>query len=41
MDVDVVQFCKVVDAKKAAFDVADYSSAINWASQTALRGGPD
>jgi regulator of protease activity HflC (stomatin/prohibitin superfamily) len=26
-----------VDPKKAALDVADYKSAINWASQTALR----
>ena len=28
---------KVVDTKKAALDVADYQSAISWASQTALR----
>jgi regulator of protease activity HflC (stomatin/prohibitin superfamily) len=32
-----VLFWKVIDPKKAALDVADYSSAINWASQTALR----
>ena len=37
MDVDAVLFWKVVDPKKAALDVADYQSAINWASQTALR----
>lgn len=37
VDVDAVLFWKVVDPKKAALDVADYSSAINWASQTALR----
>jgi regulator of protease activity HflC (stomatin/prohibitin superfamily) len=32
-----VLFWKVVDPKKAALDVADYQSAISWASQTALR----
>ena len=37
VDVDAVLFWKVIDPKKAALDVADYSSAINWASQTALR----
>ena len=37
MDVDAVLFWKVLDPKKAALDVADYISAINWASQTALR----
>jgi regulator of protease activity HflC (stomatin/prohibitin superfamily) len=37
VDVDAVLFWKVVDPKKAALDVADYASAINWASQTALR----
>jgi regulator of protease activity HflC (stomatin/prohibitin superfamily) len=37
VDVDAVLFWKVVDAKKAAMDVADYESAIRWASQTALR----
>ena len=37
MDVDAVLFWKVVDPKKAALDVADYRSAISWASQTALR----
>jgi regulator of protease activity HflC (stomatin/prohibitin superfamily) len=37
VDVDAVLFWKVVDPKKAALDVADYSSAIAWASQTALR----
>ncbi len=37
VDVDAVLFWKVVDPKKAALDVADYTSAISWASQTALR----
>ncbi len=37
VDVDAVLFCKVVDPKMAALDVADYVSAINWAAQTALR----
>jgi len=37
VDVDAVLFWKVFDPKKAALDVADYRSAINWASQTALR----
>ena len=37
VDVDAVLFWKVVDPKKAALDVADYKSAISWASQTALR----
>jgi regulator of protease activity HflC (stomatin/prohibitin superfamily) len=37
VDVDAVLFWKVVDPKKASLDVADYKSAINWASQTALR----
>jgi len=37
VDVDAVLFWKVVDPKKAALDVADYESAIRWASQTALR----
>jgi regulator of protease activity HflC (stomatin/prohibitin superfamily) len=37
VDVDAVLFWKVVDPKKAALDVADYLSAISWASQTALR----
>ncbi len=37
VDVDAVLFWKVVDPKKAALDVADYTSAINWAAQTALR----
>jgi regulator of protease activity HflC (stomatin/prohibitin superfamily) len=37
VDVDAVLFWKVVDPKKAALDVADYGSAINWAAQTALR----
>ena len=27
---------KVLDPKKAALDVAEYHTAINWASQTAL-----
>lgn len=37
VDVDAVLFWKVIDSKKAALDVADYQSAISWASQTALR----
>ncbi len=37
VDVDAVLFWKVINPKKAALDVADYKSAINWASQTALR----
>ena len=37
VDVDAVLFWKIIDPQKAALDVADYQSAINWASQTALR----
>ncbi|KRB44697.1 MAG: slipin family protein [Pseudomonadota bacterium] len=37
VDVDAVLFWKVVDPKKAALDVEDFSNAIAWASQTALR----
>jgi regulator of protease activity HflC (stomatin/prohibitin superfamily) len=37
VDVDAVLFWKVLDPKKAALDVADFQSAISWASQTALR----
>ena len=37
VDVDAVLFWKVADPKKAALDVADYASAINWAAKTALR----
>ena len=37
VDVDAVLFWKVLDPQKAALDVADYRSAISWASQTALR----
>ncbi len=37
VDVDAVLFWKVLDPKKAALEVADYNSAISWASQTALR----
>lgn len=37
VDVDAVLFWKVIDAKKAALEIAEYKSAINWASQTALR----
>jgi regulator of protease activity HflC (stomatin/prohibitin superfamily) len=37
VDVDAVLFWKVIDPKKASLDVADYYSAISWASQTALR----
>jgi regulator of protease activity HflC (stomatin/prohibitin superfamily) len=37
VDVDAVLFWKVFDPQKAALEVADYITAINWASQTALR----
>ncbi len=37
VDVDAVLFWKVIDPIKAALDVAEYQSAISWASQTALR----
>jgi len=37
VDVDAVLFWKVLDAKKAALEIAEYKGAINWASQTALR----
>lgn len=37
VDVDAVLFWKVIDPEKAALAVADYASAIAWASQTALR----
>lgn len=37
VDVDAVMFWKVIDPQKAALAVADYASAISWASQTALR----
>jgi regulator of protease activity HflC (stomatin/prohibitin superfamily) len=37
VDVDAVLFWKVLDPTKAALGVADYKSAISWASQTALR----
>jgi regulator of protease activity HflC (stomatin/prohibitin superfamily) len=37
VDVDAVLFWQVINPQKAALDVADYYSAISWASQTALR----
>ncbi len=37
VDVDAVLFWKVLDAEKAALAVADYTTAIGWAAQTALR----
>jgi len=37
VSVDAVLFWKVLDPTKAALEVADYQSAISWASQTALR----
>lgn len=37
VDVDAVLFWKVIDPKKAALEIAEYKSAISWASQTALR----
>lgn len=37
VNVDAVLFWKVFDTEKAALNVADYESAIGWASKTALR----
>jgi regulator of protease activity HflC (stomatin/prohibitin superfamily) len=37
VDVDAVLFWQVIDAEKAALAVADYQTAMSWASQTALR----
>jgi regulator of protease activity HflC (stomatin/prohibitin superfamily) len=37
VDVDAVLFWQIVDPKLTALAVADYQSAISWASQTALR----
>jgi regulator of protease activity HflC (stomatin/prohibitin superfamily) len=37
VDVDAVLFWRVLDAEKAALEIAEYKGAINWASQTALR----
>jgi regulator of protease activity HflC (stomatin/prohibitin superfamily) len=37
VDVDAVLFWKVIDPERAALAVADYTSAISWAAQTALR----
>lgn len=37
VDVDAVLFWKVIDPKKAALEIADFHSAIQWAAQTALR----
>ena len=37
VDVDAVLFWRTIDPEKAALAVADYESAISWASQTALR----
>ncbi len=37
VDVDAVLFWKVIDPEKAALAVAEYTTAISWASQTALR----
>lgn len=37
VDVDAVLFWKVLDAEKSVLNVADYRSAISWASHTALR----
>ncbi|HLY68649.1 MAG TPA: slipin family protein [Puia sp.] len=37
VDVDAVLFWKVWDPQKAALEIADYKTAISWASQTALR----
>lgn len=37
VNVDAVLFWKVVNSENAALNVADYQSAISWASKTALR----
>ena len=37
VDVDAVLFWKVINPKMAALEVAEYHTAIAWASQTALR----
>ncbi len=37
VDVDAVLFWQVLDPRKVALKVANYQSAISWASQTALR----
>ena len=37
VDVDAILFWQVVDVEKATLNVAEYLSAISWASQTALR----
>jgi regulator of protease activity HflC (stomatin/prohibitin superfamily) len=37
VDVDAVLFWRVIDPERAALAVADFTSAINWAAQTALR----
>jgi regulator of protease activity HflC (stomatin/prohibitin superfamily) len=37
VDVDAVLFWLIWDAQKAALEVADYTAAISWAAQTALR----
>lgn len=37
VDVDAVLFWKVVDAERAVLEVQEYSQAVGWAAQTALR----
>ena len=37
VDVDAVLFWRVVDAEKAALEVANYQKAVAWSAQTALR----
>ena len=37
VNVDAVLFWTVYDAEKAALEVQDYSQAVSWAAQTALR----
>ena len=37
MNVDAVLFWMVHDAQRAALEVQDYSQAVSWAAQTALR----
>jgi regulator of protease activity HflC (stomatin/prohibitin superfamily) len=37
VDIDAVLFWRVIDPEKAILEVQDYSSAVGWAAQTALR----
>jgi regulator of protease activity HflC (stomatin/prohibitin superfamily) len=40
VDVDAVLFWKVIDPQEAALAVADYTTAIGWAAQTAPKDVP-